>query len=63
MTKLLLATDVAELLQQDLTTIRRRTRRGEIPGATNIAPAGAQRPQWRYDAKALEAWLTSRRAS
>ena len=59
--RLLTATEVAELLREDLSTIRRQTRRKEIPGAMNLGTTG--RPKWRYDAKELDAWLKACRAA
>jgi len=39
--------------------IRRMTRRGEIPGAFNLGTPN--RPIWRYDPKAVAAWITASR--
>lgn len=53
--KLLTAGEVANLLRLDLSTVRRKTRRSEIPGAINLGTP--QRPIWRYDQAALDRWL------
>lgn len=48
---------VAKFLQIDVSTLRRWTRRREIP-AINIGTD--KRPLWRYDRKALDKWLKDR---
>ncbi len=58
--QLLDARQVADRLGVDLKTIRRRTRRRELP-AINIGTP--QRPIWRYDEPALDAWLDQRRTA
>lgn len=53
--KALTAHEVADLARLNISTIRRRTRRGEIPGAVNVGTA--QRPIWRYDARRINTWM------
>ena len=57
--RLLVASEVADLLREHIETVRTKTRKGQIPGAINIGTA--KRPTWRYDAAALDRWLDSRR--
>ena len=53
--RLLTAQEVADLIRLDEKTVRRRTRRGEIPGAMNVGTE--KRPVWRYDARRIDDWL------
>lgn len=52
--RMLTARELADLLRLDEKTVRRRTRRGEIP-AVNVGTEN--RPSWRYDQRRIEAWL------
>lgn len=58
--RLITAPEVADLLRVDLETVRRRTRRREIP-AINIA--SGRKPTWRYDEAEIRAWLDQRRSA
>lgn len=56
------ADELAVVLNESLTTVRRNTRRGEYKAfAVNLGTE--QRPRWRYDLQRLERWLDVRRAS
>lgn len=57
--RLITADELAEVLAESLTTVRRHTRRGEYPLAVNIGTS--QRPRWRYDTRHLDRWIASRR--
>lgn len=60
--RLITAEQVAELLVEDLTTVRRHTRRGDYRDfAINVGTT--QRPRWRYDTARLARWLESRRTA
>lgn len=60
--RLITAEAVAELLLEDLTTVRRHTRRGDYRDfAINVGTP--QRPRWRYDIARLTKWLDSRRVA
>ena len=60
--RLIRADQLAEVLDESLTTVRRATRRGEYAEfAINV---GTDRsPRWRYDTARLSRWLDSRRAA
>ncbi|MEN3123234.1 hypothetical protein [Janibacter sp. LM] len=56
------ADEIAEVLAESLTTVRRNTRRGEYKAfAVNLGTD--QRPKWRYDLQRLERWLDLRRSA
>lgn len=56
------ATELAEVLNESLTTVRRNTRRGDYKAfAVNVGTE--QRPRWRYDLDRLERWLDLRRTA
>ncbi|WP_346007253.1 hypothetical protein [Janibacter terrae] len=56
------ADELAEVLAESLTTVRRNTRRGEYKAfAVNLGTD--QRPKWRYDLQRLERWLDLRRSA
>lgn len=56
------AGELAEVLNESLTTVRRNTRRGEYKAfAVNVGTD--QRPRWRYDLDRLERWLDLRRSA
>lgn len=57
--ELLVANDIATWTHLDPQTIRRMTRRGEIPGAINLGTPN--RPIWRYDPREVAAWITASR--
>lgn len=56
---LLTVNDIAVWTSFDKQTIRRKTRRGEIPGAINLGTE--HRPIWRYDAREVTAWIDRNR--
>ncbi|MGN6413749.1 helix-turn-helix domain-containing protein [Flexivirga sp.] len=56
--ELLVANDIATWTHLDPQTIRRMTRRGQIPGAVNAGTA--ERPAWRYDPQQVAAWMCTR---
>lgn len=56
------ADEIAMVLAESLTTVRRNTRRGEYKAfAVNVGTE--QRPRWRYDLDRLERWLDLRRTA
>lgn len=56
------AGELAEVLNESLTTVRRNTRRGDYKTfAVNVGTE--QRPRWRYDLDRLERWLDLRRTA
>lgn len=56
------ADELAEVLAESLTTVRRNTRRGTYKAfAVNLGTE--QRPKWRYDLQRLERWLDLRRTA
>lgn len=56
------ADEIAVVLAESLTTVRRNTRRGEYKAfAVNLGTD--QRPKWRYDLQRLERWLDLRRSA
>lgn len=56
------AAELAEVLHESLTTVRRNTRRGDYKAfAVNLGTE--QRPKWRYDLQRLERWLDLRRTA
>lgn len=60
--RLITADAVAEVLAEDLTTVRRHTRRGDYAEFA-INTGTTQRPRWRYDTARLAKWLDARRAA
>lgn len=58
-TDLVTAQQIASWTSLSSAGIRRMTRRGEIPGAFNLGTVN--RPIWRYDPKAVAAWITASR--
>lgn len=60
--RLATAEEIAEVLAESLTSVRRHTRRGDYDAfAINVGTP--QRPRWRYDLHRLERWLDVKRAS
>lgn len=57
--ELLTAAEIASWTRIHPQTIRRMTRRGEIPGAINLGTQN--RPTWRYDPREVAAWITASR--
>lgn len=56
------AGELAEVLNESMTTVRRNTRRGDYKTfAVNVGTP--QRPRWRYDLDRLERWLDVRRTA
>lgn len=56
------AEEVAEVLAESLTSVRRHTRRGDYKAfAVNLGTD--QRPKWRYDLHRLQRWLDHRRTA
>lgn len=56
------ADELAVVLNESLTTVRRNTRRGDYKAfAVNLGTE--QRPRWRYDLARLERWLDLRRTA
>lgn len=60
--RLATAEEVAELLAESLTSVRRHTRRGDYDTfAVNLGTPN--RPRWRYDLTRLERWLDLKRTA
>lgn len=59
--QLVTAQDVADVLAESLTTVRRNTRRGVYPFAVNVGTE--HRPRWRYDLRRLERWIDLKRSA
>lgn len=57
--ELVTVADIATWTAFDKQTIRKKTRRGDIPGAINLGTE--RRPIWRYDAREVTAWITASR--
>lgn len=60
--RLITAAEVAEVLVEDLTTVRRHTRSGHYRDFA-INTGTTNRPRWRYDTTRLAKWLEHRRAA
>ena len=56
------AGELAEVLNESLTTVRRNTRRGDYKTFA-VNDGTEQRPRWRYDLDRLERWLDLRRTA
>lgn len=60
--RLATAEEIAEVLVESLTSVRRHTRRGDYDAfAINVGTPN--RPRWRYDLQRLERWIDVKRAS
>lgn len=60
MARLIDAQQLSKQLGLDIATVRRHTRSGEFPFARNLGKPNGK-PVWRYDTRALDRWLDTRR--